>query len=91
MFQILIYCLCENCNRPEKSHPPLSQQPPSKVEVLSSPPPPLFENLVGGSTPLQKGGGEVPTMTLDSPQVKWWLISTIKNIVYQLLHELPND
>ena len=39
----------------EKSHPPLSQQPPLKVEVLSSPP--LFENLVGDSTPLQKRGG----------------------------------
>ena len=34
---------------PEKSHPALSQQPPLKVEVLSSPPP-LFKNLVGGST-----------------------------------------
>ena len=26
---------------PEKSHPALSQQPPLKVEVLSSPPPPF--------------------------------------------------
>ena len=42
---------------PEKSHLPLSQQPPLKIEVLSSPP--LFENLIGGSTcplPLQKEG-----------------------------------
>ena len=30
---------CENCNpSPEKKSPPLSQQPPLKVEVLSSPP-----------------------------------------------------
>ena len=43
---------------PERSHLPLSQQPPLKVEVLSSPPP-LFENLVGGSTlppPTKRGG-----------------------------------
>ena len=26
-----------------------------------------------------------------SPQVKWYLISSTKNIVYQLPHELPND
>ena len=31
--------------------------PPLKVEVLSSPPPPLFENLVGGSTLLAETGG----------------------------------
>ena len=30
--------LCENCNRSWKKSPPLSQQPPLKVEVLSSPP-----------------------------------------------------
>ena len=48
--------LCENCNTPEKSHPPplFPRKPPLKVKVLSSPP--LLENLVGGSTPLQKGG-----------------------------------
>ena len=33
---------------PEKSHSRLSQEPPLKVEILSSP---LFENLVGGLTP----------------------------------------
>ena len=54
---------------PEKSHSPLSQQPPLKVEVLSSPPP-LFENLVGGSlppspTPAERGGG----WTLCSPGI----------------------
>ena len=30
IFQILIYFFGENCNPPEKSHPPLSQQTPSK-------------------------------------------------------------
>ena len=34
---------------PLKKLPPLFQQPPLKVEVLSSPS--LFENFVGGSTP----------------------------------------
>ena len=34
----------------EKNHPPLSQQPPLKIEILSTLPL-LFENLVGGSTP----------------------------------------
>ena len=43
---------------PEKSHPPLSQQPPLKFEVLSSPPPPFFKIwLKVEPPPLQKGGG----------------------------------
>ena len=57
---------------PEKSHPLFPSNLPLKVEVLSSP---TFENLVGVSTPLQKGGGGggggggahyavVPTLTL---------------------------
>ena len=25
-----------------------------------------------------------------SPQVKWNLISTIRNLMYEILHELPN-
>ena len=43
---------------PEKSYHPLFQQPPFKVEVLSSPPLP-FEKLVGGSIPPseREGGG----------------------------------
>ena len=61
--------LCENCNSPERKSPPLSQQPSLKDEVLSSTP--LFENLVGGSTPLlpvpphcqqKREGGGVHTM-----------------------------
>ena len=33
--------LCKNCNTPRKDSPPLSQQPPLKIEIetLSSPPP----------------------------------------------------
>ena len=42
-FNLFLY---ENCNPPEKKSPPLSQQSPLKVEVLSSPPPQIFENLV---------------------------------------------
>ena len=45
---------------PEKSHPALSQQPPLKVEVLSSPPPFSKIWLEAQPPPLQKGG--VPTM-----------------------------
>ena len=30
--------LCDNCTPSRKKSPPLSQQPPLKVEVLSSPP-----------------------------------------------------
>ena len=45
--------MCENCNPPpptsEKGHLFFLSNPSLKVEVLSSPP--LFENLVGGSTP----------------------------------------
>ena len=42
---------------PEKDYSPLFQQPPLKLEVLSNSPP-LFENLVGGSTfPSRKGWG----------------------------------
>ena len=56
--------LCENCNPPEKKSPSLSQQPPLKVKVLSSPPPPFWKiswrlNLPLSTipTPLQKGEG----------------------------------
>ena len=48
---------CKNCNphpppppTPYKGHIPLSQQPPQKIGILSSPPLFFFENLVGGST-----------------------------------------
>ena len=41
---------------PQKSHPLFPSNLPLKLKVLSSPP--LFENLVGGSTPpCRKGGG----------------------------------
>ena len=57
IFQILIYFLCENYTPPWKMSPPLSQQPPIKVEVLSSPTS-LFKNLVGDSNPpAERGGG----------------------------------
>ena len=62
MFQILTDFLCENCTPPEKSHHPLSQQPPSKsrgsvkstfleswLEVQPPPPPP--------APPSRKGRG----------------------------------
>ena len=44
---------CENCNTPWQKSPPLSQQPFSKSWGPVKPP--LFENLVGGSFPQQKG------------------------------------
>ena len=40
---------------PEKGHSLFLTNPPLKIKVLSKPP--FFENLLGGSTPLQKGGG----------------------------------
>ena len=40
---------------PSKSHLALSQQPPLKIEILSSPS--FFENLVVGSTPAAEIGG----------------------------------
>ena len=42
---------------PEKSYPPLSQQTPSKSWGPVKPP--IFENLIGGSTTLfaERGGG----------------------------------
>ena len=69
--------MCKDCNTPppstptspplQKRHSPLSQQPPPKVEVLSSPT--LFENLVGGSTPQlqQKEGGGGGAAHYDPP------------------------
>ena len=68
IFQILIYFLCENCNPPEKSHPLLSEQPPLKVEVFSSPA--LFENSLEGSTPSAERG--VPTMD--------WTVASINRL-----------
>ena len=50
--------LCENCTPPEKSHPPPSNLPSKSWGPVK--PPPLFKNLVGGSTPLQNGGGGAP-------------------------------
>ena len=57
--------LCENCNPPERKSPLFPSNSSLNDEVLSSPP--LFENLVGGSTPplpapppplpAEKGGG----------------------------------
>ena len=41
--------LCENCNPPERKSPLFPSNSSLNDEVLSSPP--LFENLVGGSTP----------------------------------------
>ena len=49
--------LCDNCTPPlppKKKSPPLSQQPPLKVEVLSSP---LFKIWLEAQPPLPKGGG----------------------------------
>ena len=53
-----IFCV-KPVSPPEKSHPPLSQQPPLKIETLSSP---TIENLVGGSTPSCRKGGGVHAM-----------------------------
>ena len=55
IFQILVYFLYKNCTcpsppSPKKITPLLPRNPPLKIEVLSSPP--LFQTLVGGSTPL---------------------------------------
>ena len=55
---MLVYLMLKNCNPhpPEKVNLLFPSNPPLKTEVLSSPP--LFENLVGGSTPppSKKGG-----------------------------------
>ena len=54
--------LCENCI-PLKKSPSLSQQPPLKVEVLSSPPP-FLKIWLEAQTPCRKGG--VPTMWMSA-------------------------
>ena len=76
--------LCENFNPPppEKSHPPLSQQPPVKVEVLPSPP--FFENLVGGSTPARKKGGMHTMVYKYSPTIMLEIFRFQNNIGYHL-------
>ena len=57
---MLIYLFCENCNPPEKSHPPLSQE--LLFKILSKVQPP----------PQQKGGGGVhsPQCLIDQIQVQ---------------------
>ena len=56
--------LCENCNSPlKKVTPSFSATPLYKLRSCQAL---LFENLVEGQTPLQKGGG-VPTMVLLLP------------------------
>ena len=71
MFQTSAYFLFKNCNPPEKSHPPLSQQSPSKnwdpIKPL------FFENLVGGST---------LTHHTPTPQQKWGRCTLLYNSIY---------
>ena len=59
--KIFLYRLfyVKTATSPEKGHPPLSQQPPIKIEILPSS---LFENLVGRSIPLAEKG--VQTMDI---------------------------
>ena len=54
LFQILIDFFGENCNPPEKSHPPFPATP-SKSRVPVDPA--LFENLVGGPPPPSRKRG----------------------------------
>ena len=57
---------------PDKSHPHLSQQPPSKSWGLVKHPPPFFLNLVGRSTPQQKGGAHYALTTQRIKILKKW-------------------
>ena len=47
------YFFCKNCNPPEKSYLLFSSNPLSKFRSCQAP---LFENLLGGSTPQQEWG-----------------------------------
>ena len=56
LYFILFFMRQLQSTPPQKSHPLFPSNLPLKLKVLSSPP--LFENLVGGSTPpCRKGGG----------------------------------
>ena len=63
VFQILVYFLCfyvKTGTPPEKKIPssfPATAPPLPPLKNWDPVNPPLFENLVGGSTPQQKGGG----------------------------------
>ena len=55
-FRFYFTSICKNCTPPLKKVTSLfPSNPPLKIEILSIPP--LFENLVGGSTPLAEMGG----------------------------------
>ena len=54
-FQFIFYVKLHHPSSPEKSHLLFPTKLPLKVEVLSRPP--LFETLVGGSTPLSNREG----------------------------------
>ena len=45
---MLIYLFCENCNLPEKSYPPLSQELFFKILSKVQPPPQQKEGAGGG-------------------------------------------
>ena len=52
--------LCKNCNSPDKGHSLLSQEPPLKMEILSTLRPPLFFLKFGrrfNSPPAAERGG----------------------------------
>ena len=56
MFHSLVYFLCKICNPRKKVTTFFTSNPSLKIEILSSPNTPVFENLVGGSNPSRKGG-----------------------------------
>ena len=57
LYTLFFLTTTKNCSHPKKRSPPLSQQPPQKIEILSSPSPSLLKKLVGVSTlpPKQRG------------------------------------
>ena len=60
---------CENCNPPWKKSPPSFPATPSKSWGPVKPP--LFENLVGVSTPLAERGGGYPICTQFKSKFQW--------------------
>ena len=60
---MLIYLFCENCNLPEKSYPPLSQELFFKILSKVQPPPQQKEGAGGG-------GVHSPQYLIDQIQVQ---------------------
>ena len=86
---VLVYFSSKSCNPSWKRSPPLFQQPPLKIEVLSSPPPPFWEFGRRFIPPCRKRGAHYVLPAKDSfSNTQYWHpnIWTVITFVFVYIH-----